>query len=155
MAQNKWADWLKTELNIEYHSFQVVGASFVIYDILCAFISFCKPEYEHMKIVEHYSEVIYSQVECSITFSMHQTYNPSSKTFLTEYAVFSIKNYLEMLLALINSGDLQQKINICPNCQKSFLAVNPNAVYCSSTCRNRANVRKSYYRKKGVSIPED
>ena len=64
------------------------------------------------------------------------------------YTVFDIHDYLCTLLAAINSGDLEQKIITCRNCGKSFISSNQKAIYCSSACRNRANVKKSYYRKK-------
>lgn len=148
MGQRIWKKWLFEDFNIERPDIQIMGAVFLIYDFLSNFICFCKPELERDKVISLYGKNIYEQTENRINISLHHVYDHNSEKFVSTYTVFDIHDYLCTLLAAINSGDLEQKIITCRNCGKSFISSNQKAIYCSSACRNRANVKKSYYRKK-------
>ena len=59
----------------------------------------------------------------------------------------SLKQAIEVLLGL-NITNEKKSVKICKRCYKPFLAKNPSADYCSTTCRNVANVYKSRARNK-------
>lgn len=61
--------------------------------------------------------------------------------------VISLKQAIDIyfILQITNSN---RKLKICKRCHKPFIAKNLNSCYCSSTCRNIANVYKSRAKKK-------
>lgn len=45
-------------------------------------------------------------------------------------------------------ADRARPLRVCPHCGLAFIAVHPNAVFCSAKCKNRNNVYKSRDKKK-------
>ena len=68
------------------------------------------------------------------------------KAFL-QWNFNSLKKALETILALNESND-RKEIKMCKRCGKPFVAKNPKSDYCSSTCRNVANVYKNRAKNK-------
>jgi len=56
-------------------------------------------------------------------------------------------NAAKFMIISISTSDTEH-IRQCTHCENFFVTDNSRAVYCSPTCRNRANVKKSYERKK-------
>lgn len=59
----------------------------------------------------------------------------------------SLKQAIETILALNVTND-RKKVKICKRCLKPFIAKNLNSDYCSTSCRNVANVYKSRAKNK-------
>lgn len=148
MSQRVWVGWINKEKERHCSYVEVLGASFLIHELLDTFVSFCKPVYCKNKIVSLYGEKAYAECAAGVEFNIFQKYDPEKGKFITKCTVFGVLDYLSMMLSLINSGGSDCQISTCKNCGKSFLASNPRAVYCSPTCRNRANVKNCYYRRK-------
>jgi len=74
--------------------------------------------------------------------------------FYTEFDswhyVLDIRGFLEAIKFifidfLINNNESPKQ---CAYCDKYFISDNPRAIYCSPVCRNRANVKKNYEKKR-------
>lgn len=135
-------------LNISSRFF-IKGAFHIIIDIFTTYMACCKPnEYAH-KFISVYSEEIYDKSYLfSTDLTLTQGYNRKTKAFEFSNTVFGVIDFISLLLFLINSNAIEQKVITCAYCGKSTLVDNSRSLYCSPTCRNRANAKRSYERKK-------
>lgn len=62
------------------------------------------------------------------------------------YNSTEISSLMDLISIFLFTNKLKMKE--CVYCGRSFLTTNKKAIYCSPVCRNRANVKKNYYKKK-------
>lgn len=77
-------------------------------------------------------------------------YDTIQNKWFFKYSIRTLYDFIGY--ALITSTSRKEYINKCPNCGRYYTTKNEKAVYCSPTCRNRANVRKNYEKKKRGEI---
>lgn len=77
-------------------------------------------------------------------------YDMSQKKWSVGYGISTLYSFIEY--SLITSTARKEYINKCPNCGNYFTTSNERAIYCSPTCRNRANVKRNYEKRKRGEI---
>ena len=60
----------------------------------------------------------------------------------------SLSLAIQMMFSFMLADD-ENPLHMCKNCSKAFIANRPNAVFCSSKCKNQYNARKN--RNKGMN----
>lgn len=120
--------------------------SWVAYCIFETYLMCVKPdEYELLK-AKHPARYIHTAgppvVSTQISIELNSKYQQGH--WREEKIIDSVLG-LVVLMLQYNEDII---IRICPNCGACFVTSNEKAIYCSPVCRNRANAKKSYNRKK-------
>lgn len=112
----------------------------LMYDTFADMEKYFWEENESQK--EIYAHFLKDFKPCNLAFEI----NYSEKAIL-RWNFTSLKQAIETMLGLNVTND-RKDVKICKRCYKPFIAKNLNSDYCSTTCRNVANVYKSRARSK-------
>lgn len=112
----------------------------LMYDTFSDMEKYFWEENENQKKI--YAHFLRNFKPCNLAFEINY-----SERAILRWDFTSLKQAIETILGLNITND-RKDVKLCKRCYKPFIAKNLNSDYCSTTCRNVANVYKSRARNK-------
>lgn len=136
-----------------YEKEHIKAAFYMVIEVFETYMSVCRPQEHYQRFTEAYPDRLYDNRALNVELASRQVYNPYLTEFGTRFFVPGLTDFICLVFILMGSGATPERVTQCRYCGGSYITSNPRTIYCSPACRNRANVKKNYDKKKQAGEP--